>query len=152
MLSKRNLTNLLLEVLAEQTGFPVGDGDHPEPPYGWSGQSGVPGNSFSPYSILTPQPSGGAQGPFSDTHADWRLNYSVASFGTNRAQCEWIADSARSAFYSLKKVSVDGVDGTYTIMQIRTESIGGIVRSDAVEPPTFGETDTFVVWITKEQV
>lgn len=152
MISKRYLTNKLLEVLAEQTGFPVGDNDHPEPPYGWSGQAGVPGNSFTPYSILTSQSSGPATGPFSDTHADWRMGYSVASFGTNREQCEWIADSARQAFIGLKRVSVDGVDGTYTIQQVRTESIGGTVRSDAVEPPTFGETDTFVVWITKEQV
>mgnify|MGYP007044002929 CR=1 FL=1 len=150
MLSRRALTDLLLATVKAKTNYPVGDADHPDPPYGWTAQSGAPGSSFKPYSILNPQSSGTAQGPFSDTHADWRLTYTLSSYGTNRTQCEWINDLARSALYELKKETFDGVDGTYQIMQVRTENIGGIVRSDVVEPATFGQTDTYVVWITKE--
>jgi hypothetical protein len=85
----------------------------------------------------------------SDTQADWRMNYTVSSFGTSRAQCEWIADLARASMSTLVRETFDGVDSVYTILQARVESIGGIVRSDAVNPPLFGQTDTVSIWLTK---
>lgn len=150
MISRRLLTDALITAVSTATGFPVGDADHPDPPYGWSGQSGAPGSTFSPYSILTPQNSSQSSGPLSDTQGDWHLTYTIASFGTNRTQCEWICDLARSAFSSLKKETFESGSDTYQIMQVRTENIGGVVRSDAVEPATFGQTDVISVWVTKE--
>lgn len=149
MISRRNLTDLLVTTLATQTGYPVGDAHTPDPPYGWSGQPGDPGSTFSPYSIITPMTSSRASGPLSDTHSDWQLNYSVSSFGTSREQCEWISDKARSAFISLKNTNFDGIDSQYRIQQIRTETLGGVIRSDSVEPPLFGQTDVFSVWVAK---
>lgn len=149
MLSRRNLTQLLLTSIATHTSCPVGDSNTPDPPYGWDGQPGEIGSKFKPYSILTPMSSGRATGPLSDTHADWQLNYSLSSVGTTREQCEWICDKARSSFVVLKNTTFDGIDGTYKIQQIRTESIGGIVRSDSVEPNMFGQTDVFSVWVSK---
>lgn len=149
MLSRRNVTQALLSAISTQTSCPVGDSTAPDPPFGWDGQPGAVGSKFTPYSVLTPMSSSRASGPMSDTHADWQLNYSLSSIGTTREQCEWICDKARSSFITLKNTTVDGVDGTYKIQQIRTESIGGIVKSESVEPHMFGQTDVFSVWVSK---
>ncbi len=150
MFSRKNLTNLLITTLADATNWAVGDAHTPEPgTYGWSGTPGGINSTFIPYNILTPMSAGRADGPLSDTHADWQIPYTISSFGTSREQCEWLADLARSAFIVLKRETFDGVDGDYTIQQVRVESIGGIQRSDSVEPPTFGQSDMIAVWITK---
>lgn len=149
MLSRRKLTDLLLTTIASQTSKPVHDYEPDSEQYGWSGTPGEAGSTFTPYSVLIPQSSGGANGPLSDTQSDWRITYSVSSFGTSREQAEWIADLARSSFSILRRTTFDGIDSAYTIQQVKTEQIGGIVRNSVVEPPIFGQTDIFAVWIAK---
>ena len=149
MFSKRQLTDLLLTTIADSTEFPCGDAHTPGGNFGWSGQPGESGSVFTPYTILTPQPSSGSSGPISDPQADWKCSYGITSFGTSREQCEWIADLARSSFYGLKRTTFEGIDSTYTIQQVRIDTIGGIQRTDAIEPPIFGQTDVFTVWSTK---
>ncbi len=150
MLSRKALTDLLITTLADATELAVGDAHTPEPgTYGWSGTPGGINSTFTPYNILTPMQAGRPDGPISDTHADWQIPYTISSFGTSRSQCEWLADLARSALISLRYDTFDGVDDDYTIQQVRVESIGGIQRSDAIEPPTFGQSDMIAVWITK---
>ena len=139
----------MVTTLAAQTGYPIGDAEAPAPPFGWSGTPGEIGSTFTPYSIVTPGSASNFSGPFSDSHADIQLPYTVSSFGTSREQCEWICDKAREAFISLKDTVFDGIDSDYVILQVRTMTMGGIVRSANVEPATFGETDVFSVWASK---
>ena len=150
MISRRNLTDLILETVSGQTSLPVGDAHPPDAPYGWSGTPGEIGSTFTPYTIVTPQSGSISTGSLADTQADWRLPYSLSSFGTSREQCEWVCDLARSAFIVLKEEEFDGVDGTYYIQTVRLETIGGIVKTESLEPPTFGQTDMITVWVTKE--
>ena len=149
MISRRRLTDLLLISIANTTNKPVHDAQPSDEQYGWSGTPGESGSYFTPYSVLIPQQSSGANGPLSDTHSDWRINYSISSFGSSREQVEWIADLARSSFIQLHRTSFDGIDASYTIQQVRTENMGGVVRSESIEPPIFGQTDSFSVWATK---
>jgi hypothetical protein len=149
MISRRILTDTLLAAIGEATDYPVRDAQPPDVNFGWSGQPGEKLSTFTPYTILTPQASSTSSGPLSGTQDDWRLMYGVSSFGTSRAQCEWIADLARSAFASLHRTTFDGIDATYTIMQVRLETIGSVQRSDAVNPSLFAQTDMICVWATK---
>jgi len=150
MLARRNLTAMLVSALAADTNFAVGDSHVPEAgTYGWSGTPGAIGSEYRPYSIITPMAASRPSGPLADSHADWQIPYSLSSFGTTREQAEWIADLARTALIDQRGLTFDGGDGTYTIQQVRVESIGGMQRSDQLEPPTFGQTDTIAVWITK---
>lgn len=150
MLGRKALTDLLIATLADVTELAVGDAHSPEPgTFGWSGTPGSVGSTFTPYNILTPLTASRPDGPLSDSHADWQMPYTISSFGTSRSQCEWLADIARGALIALRYEEFDGVDGDYTIQQVRVDSIGGIQRSDSVEPPTFGQSDMITVWITK---
>lgn len=150
MLSRRNLTDALLAAVGTTTDLPVLDAQPPSNTnFGWSGQPGEAGSTFTPYTILTPQQSSNATGPLADTHSDWRLSYSLTSFGTSREQCEWIADLARSSLYGLQRDTFDGIDSDYTILQVRTDTIGGVIRSDVTNPPMFGQTDIYSVWVAK---
>lgn len=150
MISRRKLTDTLLTAIATKTGKPVHDYEPDGDQYGWSGTPGEAGSSFTPYSVLIPRTSSGANGPLAGTQSDWRIPYSVSSFGTSRRQAEWIADLARSSFGILNRTHFDGIDSTYTFQQVKVTQIGGILRNAAVEPPIFGQTDVFDVWVTKD--
>ena len=150
MLSRRKLTDAVVRTVQAGIGNPVGDADHPEEQWGWSGTPGDPGSRFTPFSIITPGSASNISGPISDTHADWQLHYSVSSFGASRQQCEWIADHARSAMMSLRDKQIDGLDGTYKILQVRVVSVGTVMKSENLEPHTMGQSDMFSVWLSKE--
>lgn len=149
MIYRRKLSDAVLAAVTAGTGYPVRDAQPPDANFGWSGTPGDVGSTFTPYSILTPLSGSNSSGPLSDTQADWLLGYSLSSFGTSRSQCEWIADLARASLQSLVRTTFDGVDSTYTILQARIDAIGGIVRSDAVNPPLFGQTDSIAIRVTK---
>ena len=149
MLSRRNLTTLVIETVATATNYPVGDVTVPDPPFGWSETPGVVGTIFTPYSIVVPQTGSYSDGPFSNTQSDWRLPYSISSFGATRNQCEWISDLVRNGLKHLMRTTFDGVEDTYTIQNVKVDAIGGVMKTDTTEPHTFGQTDIYNFWVVK---
>lgn len=151
-----SLTSHLITTLNLED-FPVGDGGAPEPDVltagglhaGWNGDPNSPGSIFVPYLVLVAQTATISSGPFPGPQNDWRLPYSLSSFGVNRAQAEALAHRGRDQLESLTKTSVtlDGV--SYKILQIWFDAIGGVGRVDQTSPSTYGEVDTFTVWLSK---
>ena len=149
MLYRSNVTELVLSTIATETSNPVGDSSSPDGSYGWSGTPGEIGSTYTPYTVVYPQTANASSGPISDPLADWKLPYSLTSYGATRAQCEWLCDIARSALLDLDRTTVTCGDATYTIQQAKVETIGSVIRSDALQPPTFGQTDIVSIWLTK---
>lgn len=145
-----SLTDILITKLAE-TDFPVGDAGAPdaEAKAGWNGEPNAPGSTYVPYLVLTPSTATISSGPFPDPQGDWRVPYSMTTFGVSRKQTESLANRGRKILEDLSKTSVtlDGQD--YKIQQINFDALGGVGRVDATSPSTYGEVDTFTVWLAK---
>lgn len=143
------VTQALLAALAASQK-PVGDAIMPNNA-GWSGnQPNKDGSNFTPYVVLTPGSASGASGPIGSSQADWRLPYSLASFGVSRQQCEWMADRARDLAESLRGQELSLGTGNFRVQNVLVDAIGGLVRVDATEPPYWGQIDQITVWLSKE--
>lgn len=155
MISRRFLSAFVIAEMAtaaaEVNVTAVGDAVHPDGNFGWDGQPGEPGSKFHPYVIVTPMQSSYSSGAIQGAQSDWRFPYSISSFGATRAQAEWLNDYLRDWLYAnTHRKTFTAEDGfKYTIQNVRIDMIGGIVRSDAVDPPVYGQTDVYSIWITK---
>lgn len=156
MISRRFLTNFMLEEISSAAATvninAVGDSVHPDgDEFGWDGQPGKPGSSFRPYVIVTPMQSSASSGAIRGVQNDWHFPYSISSFGATRVQAEWLNDYLRDWLYdNTPRKTFDAEEGYfYTVQGVKIDMIGGIVRSDTIEPPIFGQTDVYSIWITK---
>lgn len=147
--ARRPLTNLMISTVATGTNRPCGDGIVPAS-VGWQGQPNASGSNFIPYTVLQVLGASFSMGSFNDPESDWRFPYNLWSFGVRRDQCEAMADIARQSLSGLQGNIVTLGNQQYSIQQVRTDSIGGIVRYDQVDPPYWGQNDTVTVWISKE--
>lgn len=147
------LTDLIVARLgAMQFGtltLPVDKGRAPEAG-GWQGEPNKPGSRFVPYLVVMPMTANASSGPIGSSQADWQIPYSIQGFGVLYDQTEKLLDKVRAALSDLKGETHLFGDSNYKIQQVRTESIGGIVRIDATDPPYWGQQDGITVWITKE--
>lgn len=149
-----SLTDALLTQLLT-VDFPVGDAGKPLHDEnalrqaGWNGEPNTPGSFYVPYVVLTPATASISSGPFSDPQGDQQLPYTLSIFGVSRKQTESLANRARKILHALggTDITLDSVD--YSIQQIWFSAIGGVGRIDATDPSTYGEVDTFTVWLTK---
>ena len=80
---------------------------------------------------------------------DMWIPYTVSGFGSTREQCEWIMDDSREAIEALEGRTVEG-RGRWKISYVDTKSIGGIVRGGPEDSPVFGQTDTFILFVSEE--
>lgn len=157
MISRRFLSAFVVQEIkdacADVNITAVGDAVHPDGHFGWNGQPGEPGSQFHPYVIVTPMQSSSSQGAIKGVQNDWRFPYSVSGFGATRAQAEWLNDYIRDWLYThTPKKNFVAEDGfSYTIQNVRIDMIGGIVRSDAIDPPVYGQTDVYSIWISKRR-
>lgn len=149
-----SLTTVLINQLLT-VEFPVGDAGAPQPMEGearhagWNGEANAPGSVYVPYVVLTPQTASISSGSFSDPQGDFQLPYALAIFGVSREQCEALANRARKVLHALRNEEpvLDGIN--YKIQQIWFSALGGVGRIDATAQSTYGEVDTFTVWLTK---
>ena len=142
--------------MLETVGKPVGFGQAPTDG-GWQGAPNTDGTNFVPYITVNPNassaPRGVYEGPIGEWQADWQLSYSVSSFGVKPDQTEWMADAARMALNSLQGTSVDddeSASNSYLVQQVRVDTLGGLLRTDATEPPYWGQSDQVTIWLSKE--
>jgi hypothetical protein len=142
------LTDTLLEAL-QVVGKPVGDGQRPTGA-GWVGQPNAPGSVYTPFLVLSAGTSTRSSGSIGAPQSEWQLNYLLATFGVERAQCDWIADRARDALGALRGTNVQLGANSHRIQQVWTQSIGGITPSHATDPPIWSQQDQLVIWLSKE--
>lgn len=141
------LTTYLIGQLSSQVL--IGDGEAPEAG-GWDDDPNAPESSYSPYVVLAPQTAQEASGSFDDSNSEWRIPYTLSSYGITREQVEWNADRSRQAMVSLARVVVDLDTGNWKIQQSRVNSIGGVARNDNTEPSEFSQVDVVTMWMSKE--
>lgn len=127
----------------------VGDGMAPDAG-GWDDDPNDPASSYAPYLVMTPLTSTDATGSIADSSTDITLPYSFSAYGVSRDQVEFYADECRQKIVNLSRSVVTLTDGNWKIQQARCTSIGGVARSDNVEPSEFSQTDVIVLYMSKE--
>lgn len=142
------LTDYLITQLTS-AGLLVGDGEAPDAG-GWDDDPNLPTSSYIPYVVLNPMAAAEPTGPLGDTSADFRVPYSVTAAGISRKQVETYADIGRKKITDLTRVVIQLSGENWKIQQARANSIGGVVRSDTVEPSEFTQSDVVIVYISKE--
>lgn len=142
------LTDYLITQLTA-AGLLVGDGEAPDAG-GWDDDPNLPTSSYIPYVVLNPMAAAEPTGPLGDTSADFRVPYSVTAAGISRKQVETYADIGRKKITDLTRVVIQLSGENWKIQQARANSIGGVVRSDTVEPSEFTQSDVVIVYISKE--
>lgn len=147
MIARRKLTTHLQEALEAE--LVVGLAASPAAG-GWDGTPNDDGTNYVPYAVLIPQPSTPANPNPLPGVTEWRLNYALSCYGASPEQPEWVADTARELLDALTNTNVTLGDGEYRIQQVYPSTIGGVLRVDATDPPTWGQTDTYTVWLSKE--
>jgi hypothetical protein len=118
---------------------------------GWTGDMGKPGSVFIPFVVLTPGTASAPTGSFADSSEDWQLPYSLMSFGVDRRQVEDLADDARRLLGNQRRVDLvmrDGVS-SWRVVQVTWPSIGAVGYTAQVDPTAFSQTDTSVLWLSK---
>lgn len=143
------VTDYLLTQLAGQ-GWPVGDVVAPEGA-GWQNDMTAPNSVFVPYLVLTPLNANGGTGTLGDSSTEWRLPYSLSTYGVSRRQVEDLADDARRFIAGFKKITLTMKDGTTTwkIQQSTWQAMGGIGYTNQVTPTALSQTDSLLIWLSK---
>lgn len=146
-LPRSELTDFIISELSDE--ILVGDVDHPDGG-GWDDDPSLPDSSYVPYVVLTPMPVGSINGPIGDPHADYRVPYSLTFFGISRSQVDGYADICRKHMSEIVRQTVTLDNETWKIQQIEPSSIGGVTRTDIMDPSTFAQSDVITVWISKD--
>lgn len=132
----------LVIAAVEATDVLVGDGEQPA----GSGWQGAPGASeFVPYVSVHPVPGGGLDGPLGAPHTDADVVVQLTCVGASRAQCELVADRARTATVGTHPV----FDGA-AVTLISIDTLAGARRDDTVEPAVWISTDRIRVHVTPD--
>lgn len=146
-IQRRFLTDHLLTVISDQ-GLVVGDADGPDDG-GWDAPPDSLDASYTPYVVLTPTTSPDSTGPVGDSHADIVVAYVVVGYGLSRPHVEHYMDIVRQALVAMTRTMVMLGEAQWRIQQARCSSIGGITKSENVEPTEFSQTDVFVLYMSK---
>jgi hypothetical protein len=144
------LTDVLIGALETVVEF-VGDVIAPQDA-GWQNFPGGNDSVFVPYVVLTPQASPAPTGSLGDSQVDWRLPYTLTTYGVTRQQIEDVADEARRAVLGLTNVVVSMHDGTtaWKIIGVTSQNIGGVGYTDQIKPTAYSQSDSVLVWFSKK--
>lgn len=135
----RPVTEAIIAALTA-AGLVVGDGEKPE----LGGWTGTPGESdFNGYVVVHPIGATEIDGTLDNPSDDvWPL-HQLSSYGAVRAQCEQIADTARTVMLTVPIVVVGRHVGRYQI-----DFLGVAVRVDDVQPPIYMAPDRYTAYTT----
>ena len=146
-----DLTSLFFNYL--QISLLFGDGVAPDIG-GWSDDPNLSTSFYSPYGVLMPLTTGEASGSIAESNAYVISPYSLTYYGISREQIELMSDRGREVASNLGRTGhvLNGLNqsSTWKIMQARCSSIGGISRTDNVEPSLYSQTDVISIYISKE--
>jgi len=144
------ITDWLIDFV--QTGLNVSVGDIEAPPdVGWQSDSAKVNAEFIPYLVSTPGTATRSSGSFGDPSMDWKIPYTLTTYGVKRRQVEDLADDVRAALLDVKKVPLTMKDGVtvWKITTIDCTAIGGVGYTTAVTPTAFSETDSFNLTLSR---
>ena len=119
---------------------------------GWSDDPKQLGSYYQPYTVLTPVTAATPEGTIADPGEIWSMPYSLASYGVTARSLEDQADIARRIVSETVRSAVDLGGVSWGIMNVRTDSIGGIEVNRSVEPRVFSQRDMVLVQINKRRV
>lgn len=144
------LTAVVLAAIAGVVEY-VGDIKAPTDA-GWQENPGGNDSEFIPYTVVTPMASMAPTGSLDDPQIDWRLPYTLTTYGVARQQIEDVADDARRAVLGLIGTVVSMNDGvtTWKVINVTSQNIGGIGYSDQVKPTAYSQSDSVLVWFSKK--
>jgi len=143
------VTDWLIEFVSTELNIAVGDIEAPKN-VGWQTDSAKPNAEFVPYLVSTPGTATRSSGSFGDPSMDWKLPYTLTTYGTNRRQVEDLADDVRAALLAVKKFPLTMKDGAiWRITTIDCNAIGGVGYTTAVSPTAFSETDSFNLTLSR---
>jgi hypothetical protein len=144
------LTDAIITALQTVVEF-VGDVVAPQDA-GWQNFPGGNDSMFIPYVVLSPQASPAPTGSLGDGQIDWRLPYTLTTYGVTRQQIEDVADEARRAVLALNNVSITMNDGTtvWKIIGVTSQNIGGVGYTDQIKPTAYSQSDSVLVWFSKK--
>lgn len=146
-----DLTTVFLRYLAAT--LMIGDGVAPDEG-GWDDDANKPTSTYYPYGVLTPLTTPEASGSIAESNAYVIAPYSISYYGISREQLELMSDRGREVASNLGRSqhTLQGLNQSevWKIMQARCNSIGGISRSDNVEPSLYTQTDVISIYISKE--
>jgi len=144
------LTDAIVTALSTVVEF-VGDVVAPQDA-GWQSYPGGNESVFIPYVTVTPQPSPAPEGSLGDGQIDWRLPYTLTTYGVTRQQIEDVADDARRAVLGLNNISITMNDGTtvWKIIGVTSQNIGGVGFTDQIKPTAYSQSDSVLVWFSKK--
>ncbi len=131
----------------------VGDAEIPQyANTGW-GQGGpnVPGNTFTPYGILIRGTAMPGAGSLADPRGDWKVPYTLQTYGASREQVELVADWFREPLDAMLHEIIELDNGNYRVQQTEWMALGGIERVPGTTPSYFGEQDQFTLWLAKRR-
>lgn len=144
------VTDWLIEFVETNLNVVVGDIEAPKN-VGWQSDSAKPGAQFTPYLVSLPGTATRSSGSFGDPSMDWKLPYTLTTYGVNRRQVEDLADDVRAALLEVKKIPLTMKDGVtvWKITTIDCSAIGGVGYTTAVSPTAFSETDSFTLTLSR---
>lgn len=133
------VTSALLAKLTG-AGLVVGDGVKPND----GGWQGAPGESaFVGYVVVHPLFASDIDGTLDDPSGDVWPIHQISAYGESRAQCETVADLARTALLSGAFVVAGRNTGPLIV-----EAFGGAIRFDDVQPPLWQSADRYRAFST----
>jgi hypothetical protein len=90
------------------------------------------------------------QGSLQGSTTEWSAAYQVACYGRSPESVEWVADEIRDALAALRKRDLAMGEDVFRVQRVSTQSIGSISRYDGTDPPTWGQLDTYSIFLSKE--
>lgn len=148
VLPRSDITEWVIATISEK--ITVGDGKAPEDG-GWDNDPNHPDSSYSPYVVIVPMPVSESSGPIGDSRADYRVPFSLAYYGISRSQVDQYSDMCRKHLDDQKKPQIVSWAGeAWKVQKIEPSSIGGVTRSDAVEPSIYNQFDVITLWLSRD--
>jgi hypothetical protein len=160
LFERGQFTDWLLKQLGEQLPADVLLGDALAPDDGgWVG--GQPGQGgFTGYTVLgtVPASPGPAGAELGDAEASsWVLRYTLRSFGGARTQADYCADKARWAWHALAserpvlELGTADLPSRWRAERPLITQMGGVLRSDQMQPPGWEVTDELAVTLNRSR-
>lgn len=155
--AREGLTTVLVSSLREALALAeppagLGDGIAPED-WGWpNGQPGI--GQFAPYAVLKTSTASQQRNRdnLSPQNDAWLFPYSITSWGSMRAQADYVADLVTAAIAALDVRALRG-DGSpvpgFGVQQIHVDTIGTTDRTDQSAPALWSRTDSLSVWLAR---
>lgn len=149
MLDTGALTEHVIAALADLSWLEVGDGIAPTAG-GWAkGQPNV--DQFVPYAVVAftgARPRVPNELAMTRQEAAWLATFQLRYHGASRSQVDWTGMECRERVQALLK-TFPSEQPDHEIVWVEWQTLGGVTRNDAVDPPIWEARDGFTFHVVK---